>query len=253
MSEISAQAPIGGDIKKKKISNKGLVFEVKDGQDHFVYPTLPGIVTEIDDEEVTIEHKKFINEDIVSIYNIDGDVKVKKGQAVSQSTVLGVTDDEVEFFVKRKGSFIDAEKFLGTKFGADTSTMSIQQRVDCFMKNLIAAPYKIGGMKKDDPCWSMYHKDKEEQSDTTVPDGAEDATENPEKSIKTPELQSGDKELPSGQKGLPSGDQKGLPSGDKEKSFWDGIAQDVDFEEITESVKKQNLIEEITRIKELLK
>ena len=253
MLGLVAKAPLGGDVKVKRISGKGALYEIKDNRDHYVYPVLPGIVTEIDGEEVTIDHEKIVEQDITTTYNIDGTIKVREGQQVNQSTALGVTDDEVELFVIKNGNKIDAIDFIGTKFSKG-SNLDPLTKARCFFKNLISAPHKtLGTAKEDDPCWELWRKEKQTQGDTTTPEDKDEKTPDNPKTDDQKNLDN-QKGLPSGdQKGLPSGDQKGLPSGDKEKSFWDGIAQDVDFEEITESVKKQNLIEEITRIKELLK
>ena len=112
-----------------------------------------------------MSHKEYIKEDYVSIYVIDGDIKVEKGDEVSQLTTIGVTDEEIELKIKYNGSFIDAKSFIGKTFNQSKGvTLSAKERARCIVKNLVGIPQTALGYKKEnDPC--AFYKDKEEPTE----------------------------------------------------------------------------------------
>ena len=78
MAEIKSKLPIEiVGIKTKSTSQGGIMYTIDNGQDHKITPVLPGKVTKIDGDEVYVSHKEYIKEDYVSIYVIDGDIKVE--------------------------------------------------------------------------------------------------------------------------------------------------------------------------------
>lgn len=165
MAEIKSRLPIEiVGIKTKNTSNGGIKYVIDDGKDHKVTSVLPGKVIKVDGDEVVISHKNYIKEDYTSIYVIDGKVKVKEGDEVSQSTVIGVTDEEIEFKVKHKGSYIDAKSFIGKTFNqVKGTTMSARDRARCIAKNIISVPRTAFGQKpENDPC--AFYNDSEEPS-----------------------------------------------------------------------------------------
>jgi hypothetical protein len=166
MVEIKSKLPIEiVGIKTKSTSEGGIKYIVDNGQDHRITSVLPGEVIKVDGDKVVISHKDYIKEDYVSIYNIDGEIKVKKGNEVSQSTVIGITDEEIELKVKYKGSFIDAKSFIGKTFKqSKETTMSPKERARCIVKNLVGVPQTaLGYKKKNDPC--AFYKDEEEPTE----------------------------------------------------------------------------------------
>lgn len=178
MAEIKSKLPIEiVGIKTKSTSQGGIMYTIDNGQDHKITPVLPGKVTKIDGDEVYVSHKEYIKEDYVSIYVIDGDIKVEKGDEVSQLTTIGVTDEEIELKIKYNGSFIDAKSFIGKTFNQSKGvTLSAKERARCIVKNLVGIPQTALGYKKEnDPC--AFYKDKEEP---TEPDDDDDDVEDVE-------------------------------------------------------------------------
>ena len=166
MAEIKSRLPIEiVGIKTKSTSEGGIMYTIDNGQDHKITPVLPGKVTKIDGDEVYVSHKEYIKEDYVSIYVIDGDIKVEKGDEVSQLTTIGVTDEEIELKIKYNGSFIDAKSFIGKTFNQSKGvTLSAKERARCIVKNLVGIPQTALGYKKEnDPC--AFYKDKEEPTE----------------------------------------------------------------------------------------
>lgn len=166
MAEIKSKLPIEiVGIKTKSTSQGGIMYTIDNGQDHKITPVLPGKVTKIDGDEVYVSHKEYIKEDYVSIYVIDGDIKVEKGDEVSQLTTIGVTDEEIELKIKYNGSFIDAKSFIGKTFNQSKGvTLSAKERARCIVKNLVGIPQTALGYKKEnDPC--AFYKDKEEPTE----------------------------------------------------------------------------------------
>jgi len=177
MAEIKSKLPIEiVGIKTKSTSQGGIMYTIDNGQDHKITPVLPGKVTKIDGDEVYVSHKEYIKEDYVSIYVIDGDIKVEKGDEVTQLTTIGVTDEEIELKIKYNGSFIDAKSFIGKTFNQSRGvTLSAKERARCIVKNLVGIPQTALGYKKEnDPC--AFYKDEEEPTEPTEPgDDVEDA------------------------------------------------------------------------------
>jgi len=161
------KAPIGGvGIRQKDTSDKGILFEVTDGNDYSVYPCLPGIVSKIDDEEVTIKHKDYVGKDFISIYEIDGKIKVKEKQEVTQSTVIGKTDEEVIFKVKDGGSYTSAKDFIGKEFGkAKETTLTSKQKARCIARSIVGLPAKAFGVDEYDPCAEFYGEKSKKPSE----------------------------------------------------------------------------------------
>jgi hypothetical protein len=172
MAEIKSKLPIEiVGVKTKSTSEGGIKYTIDNGQDHRITSVLPGDVIKVEGDKVFISHKDYIKEDYVSIYNIDGKIKVKKGDEVSQSSVIGITDEEIELKVKYKGSFIDAKSFIGKSFNQSKgTTMSAKERARCIVKNLVGLPQTALGYKKEnDPC--AFYNDNEK---STEPDDVED-------------------------------------------------------------------------------
>lgn len=224
--------PIGGSgIKVKDGSDKGILYLVTDGNDYNVYPCLPGVVKKVDSDKVVIKHDDYVGKKYTSIYIIDGDIKAKNGQEVSQQTIIGVTDEEVEFKVEESDSKYSAKDFIGKEFGKQKETkMDSRTAAKCLVKNLIALPHKTLGVEdENDPCW-QFKKTKDEPDDVDTKTDGEDKSEKDKKS---------------------DDNKDKSEDGEKEKSLLD---KGLDMLGISfESIEKQNLIEEITRIKELLK
>lgn len=167
MAEIKSKLPIEiVGIKTKSTSQGGIMYTIDNGQDHKITPVLPGKVTKIDGDEVYVSHKEYIKEDYVSIYVIDGKIKVEKGDEVLQSTVIGVTDEEIELKIKYNGSFIDAKSFIGKTFNQSKGvTLSAKERARCIVKNLVGIPQTALGYKKEnDPC-AFYNNSEEPSAD----------------------------------------------------------------------------------------
>jgi hypothetical protein len=236
------KSPIGGaGIRQKDASDKGVKFEVTDGNDYAVYPCLPGIVTKIDDEEVTIKHKDYVGKDYTSIYEIDGKIKVKEKQEVSQSTVIGKTDEEVIFKVKDGGSYTSAKDFIGKEFGKTKDTaMTSKQKARCIARSIVGLPAKALGSDEYDPCAEFLgNKPKEpsEPVDTELDkDGKDIDNSNSERKSKDVNFDS----------------SKSLPGGDEEKEDEPNLL-DQGIKMIGDVTESKKLQEEITRIKELLK
>jgi hypothetical protein len=179
MAEIKSKLPIEiVGVKTKSTSEGGIKYIIDNGQDHRITSVLPGEVIKVDGDKVFISHKDYIKEDYVSIYNIDGEIKVKKGNEVSQSTVIGITDEEIELKVKYKGTFIDAKSFIGKTFKQSKgTTMSAKERARCIVKNLVGVPQTaLGYKKKDDPC--AFYKDEEEDTKSTETNDEEPKKDN---------------------------------------------------------------------------
>ena len=238
MAELTVIAPIGGSgIKTSKGSDKGIVFENKDGNDYNVYPCLPGKVIKVNDEKITISHKEYVKKDYRSFYEIDGDIKVKEGQSVSQTTVLGITDEDVEFKVKEYDSYIDAKSFIGKVFGgSEISRLTPKQKARCIALNIVGLPHKAFGQKIEDECSELYSKKKEkpETQDTKISDDGNEKQDNDYNSNQLP------------QKDSPKlGD-----GGDKEDE--DGIL-DKGMKLLGSVTENKKLNEEVSRIKNLIK
>jgi len=173
MGEIKSKLPIQiVGIKTKSTSEGGIKYIVDNNQEHSITPILPGEVIKVDGDKVVISHKDYVNEDYVSIYKIDGKVKVKKGDDVSQSSVIGKTDKDVELKVKYKGNFIDSKGFIGKSFNQTKGReMSARQRAECMVKNLINLPSTALGYKdKNDPCSTYNEKDTNSEPDDVEDD-----------------------------------------------------------------------------------
>jgi len=186
IGNYKVKAPIGGvGIRQKDTSDKGILFEVTDGNDYSVYPCLPGIVSKIDDEEVTIKHKDYVGKDFISIYEIDGKIKVKEKQEVTQSTVIGKTDEEVIFKVKDGGSYTSAKDFIGKEFGkTKETTLSSKQKARCIARSIVGLPAKAFGVDEYDPCAEFYgekSKDIDIDPNKSLPDstGGEEEEDEP--------------------------------------------------------------------------
>lgn len=173
MAEIKSRLPIEiVGIKTKSTSEGGIMYTIDNGQDHKITPVLPGKVTKIDGDEVYVSHKEYIKEDYVSIYIIDGKIKVEKGDEVLQSTVIGVTDEEIELKIKYNGSFIDAKSFIGKTFNQSKGiTLSAKERARCIVKNLVGIPQTALGYKKEnDPCAFYNNSEEPTEPDDDVED-----------------------------------------------------------------------------------
>ena len=173
MAEIKSKLPIEiVGIKTKSTSEGGIMYTIDNGQDHKITPVLPGKVTKIDGDEVYVSHKEYIKEDYVSIYVIDGDIKVEKGDEVSQLTTIGVTDEEIELKIKYNGSFIDAKSFIGKTFNQSKGiTLSAKERARCIVKNLVGIPQTALGYKKEnDPCAFYNNSEEPTEPDDDVED-----------------------------------------------------------------------------------
>ena len=173
MAEIKSRLPIEiVGIKTKSTSEGGIMYTIDNGQDHKITPVLPGKVTKIDGDEVYVSHKEYIKEDYVSIYVIDGKIKVEKGDEVLQSTVIGVTDEEIELKIKYNGSFIDAKSFIGKTFNQSKGvTLSAKERARCIVKNLVGIPQTALGYKKEnDPCAFYNNSEEPTEPDDDVED-----------------------------------------------------------------------------------
>ena len=173
MAEIKSKLPIEiVGIKTKSTSQGGIMYTIDNGQDHKITPVLPGKVTKIDGDEVYVSHKEYIKEDYVSIYVIDGDIKVEKGDEVSQLTTIGVTDEEIELKIKYNGSFIDAKSFIGKTFNQSKGiTLSAKERARCIVKNLVGIPQTALGYKKEnDPCAFYNNSEEPTEPDDDVED-----------------------------------------------------------------------------------
>ena len=173
MAEIKSRLPIEiVGIKTKSTSEGGIMYTIDNGQDHKITPVLPGKVTKIDGDEVYVSHKEYIKEDYVSIYVIDGDIKVEKGDEVSQLTTIGVTDEEIELKIKYNGSFIDAKSFIGKTFNQSKGiTLSAKERARCIVKNLVGIPQTALGYKKEnDPCAFYNNSEEPTEPDDDVED-----------------------------------------------------------------------------------
>jgi hypothetical protein len=251
IGNYKVKAPIGGvGIRQKDTSDKGILFEVTDGNDYSVYPCLPGIVSKIDDEEVTIKHKDYVGKDFISIYEIDGKIKVKEKQEVTQSTVIGKTDEEVIFKVKDGGSYTSAKDFIGKEFGkTKETTLSSKQKARCIARSIVGLPAKAFGVDEYDPCAEFYgdkSKKPSEPVDTEIKKDKKNNNKNNDGE--------NDGENDGGEKYKDIDPSKSLPDatgGEEEKDGPPLLGSGVKLiESVTES---KELNEEISRIKELLR
>ena len=239
----TVKAPISGKgIKKKKISDKGLQFEVKDGNKYPIYPCLPGVVVKIDGDTVVINHKDTVGKDYKTYYEIDGKITVRENQTVTQSTKIGETDEEVEFKVKEKGSYIDAEKFIGQTIGSSVDgKLTPQQKARCIARSLIAVPHKAFGLDDNDPCKDFFNKKE------TEPESEPESESNDDKDDKSDRDTNPTKELP--QKDSPKlGD-----GSDKEEEDDDNGILDKGMKLLGSVTENKKLNEEVSRIKNLIK
>jgi hypothetical protein len=245
IGNYKVKAPIGGvGIRQKDTSDKGILFEVTDGNDYSVYPCLPGIVSKIDDEEVTIKHKDYVGKDFISIYEIDGKIKVKEKQEVTQSTVIGKTDEEVIFKVKDGGSYTSAKDFIGKEFGkTKETTLSSKQKARCIARSIVGLPAKAFGVDEYDPCAEFYGEKSKEPSEPVDTEIKKDGKNN-----------NGDNNGGKKSKDIDIDPNKSLPDstgGEEEEDEPSLLGTGVKMIGAVTESKKLN--EEILRIKELLR
>ena len=160
--ELIAKNPIDlTNIKLETSSDKGLYYKVRDGRNKKIYPSLPGIVIKLDDDKIVISHRNRINDDYITIYEFDGDKKVRVNQEVSESTLLGETKTDLKFNVKLHGSNYGASNFIGKTFRVESKKRSYSDRAECIARSIITLPFKSFGYH-DEYCRGKKIKPEDE-------------------------------------------------------------------------------------------
>lgn len=222
------------NVKVVNGNNGSTIFIVKDSTDKNIYPCLPGIVTEINGNEVRVSHKDFLKQDYETTYVFDGKINVRENSSVGLKSVIGTTSDELELFVLKNGKYVNSKQFFNTSFSNKNKnkygTVSTESQVRCLVQNMVSIPRKlIKGVKGDDegedPC-SLYRKNDD---------------------AKKPNLEKTDDKRPE----LEKNNDKQIQGGETEK--WE-FKQDVVPPSNNQPLPNQkSLNEEVLRIKELLR